>query len=515
MELSRVQTREGDVRGLRRLVHAPIQRLRSSGIADIFTAVHHGRRASAIASALLTDAAHTYAHDEAFIQFGTKGDLAKKLVIPSILELMAKGGLTAEAPIVLADLDEMTPEEFRKYLDELRPDIQSAHARENDAIWKAFCERAHYVSSGTPSGYEELGKLLDGLDQASGESRRRVYKLDVPPAAFPKILEGLSATGQLRKGTTVLIEKPFGTDLATAQALSAQIAKVKGGSEVLLVDHFLMKTGVRELQDLRMTDHLFNRLFKRRYVKGIRVHASEMFDAKGRAGYYDKAGAMKDMIEPHLLEVAAVTMMRIPRLISAASISAARAKALSKFKQVLLSKLTRGQYEGYRSEPGVNPSSDTETFAGLQLFSRMGRWRGVPIQFWSGKALDRKVTEVVLELKRVPRGLAKRYQLPTGTGGELRLIIDDSNGPTPRFCLTVGGKQVDLAKPEGFSDMSAYSRVILLAMEGDKTGSPTIKEPIQAWRILKPAVDAQAGHDLPAPFDYARGLSGEGLAASE
>jgi glucose-6-phosphate 1-dehydrogenase len=194
-------------------------------------------------------------------------------------------------------------------------------------------------------------------------------------------------------------------------------------------------------------------------------------------------------------------------VLSASALAAARISALRMFKKVVPSTLERGQYDGYKSEPGVDPNSDTETFAGLKLDAN-----GVPVYFWSGKALDSKTTEVCLDLKRLPRSLAKKYGLPANKGGELRLIIDDSDGPAPRFVLKIDGKQVEIPKPAGFSDLSAYSRVILLGMEGDNTGSPTMDEPIETWRILSPAVDAIKQHKVAKPFGYHRGVDGEEMA---
>ncbi|MFL5243154.1 MAG: glucose-6-phosphate dehydrogenase, partial [Gemmataceae bacterium] len=357
--------------------------------------------------------------------FGASGDLTKRLLMPALYNLICDGLLPAQFAVVGIALDDLTTETFREHMTR---DIRLYQTRkEFDArAWDNLCSRLYYTPGkfGDEAAFARLFELVGRLDGQYQARSNTLFYMATPPSVFGMISANLDKAGfKKRNGwKRIIVEKPFGTDLPSAQELNRQILRYWDESQIYRVDHYLGKETVQNILAFRFANQMFEPLWNSRHIDHLQFNVSEAVSVEGRGGYYDRSGVLRDMIQNHILQMLAYVCMEPPASFSADDIRDEKAKVLKAVRvyspEEALANTVRGQYgagkkadgkvcPAYRDEPDVKPASNTETFAALRLYIDNARWRGVPIYLRSGKALWKRGTEVVVQFKRAPEVLFK------------------------------------------------------------------------------------------------------------
>ena len=449
--------------------------------------------------------------------FGASGDLTKRKLIPALFHL-AQGGLLPDRWYVLGvGRSAMDDEGFRKIV---AASIESgARNRPADpSSRKAFIGRFHYLAgdSHEPAFYRDLKERLAALDERYKTGGNRLFYLAVPPGLYAEIIGNLGAAGLNRspeKGwTRIIVEKPFGTDLASAQALNRQVREVFKEPQVYRIDHFLGKEAVQNILFFRFANAIFEPIWNRRYIDHVQITASETLGVERRAGYYEGAGALRDMFQNHLLQLLCVIGMEPPASFEAEAIRDEKCKVLRSIRTIKASEVdqvaVRGQYgegaiegepvAGYRSEPGVAPRSQTETFAALKLSIDNWRWQGVPFYLRSGKRLAKKATEVAIRFKQVPHLLFKPLLSEEIHPNTLVLSVQPSEGisltfqakrPGPKLCMCTVTMDFNYRSAFQVPSPDAYERLLLDCLAGDPMLFSREDWIDWSWSILAPILD--------------------------
>jgi len=436
--------------------------------------------------------------------------------------------------------------------DEFRARMRKTAVRDpgpgDEAAWTDFAGRLSYIAAefdgDNLQGYAELTRRFEQLDRGTGAGARRLFYLATPPASFAPILKHLSdakLAGQAYHPTAegwarIVLEKPFGHDLASARALNADIARSFEDSDIYRIDHFLGKEIVQNLYALRFANAVFEPLWNRNYIDHVQITATETLGLEGRGGYYETAGVMRDMVQNHLLQLCAHVAIEAPAQWNPRTLRDEKVKALRALRRIAPDQVAddavRGQYSAgvvagkavpaYRAEEGVAADSSVETYAALRLHIDNVRWAGVPFYLRSGKGLATSVSEIVVAFKPVPH-------TPFNLGGAaLRpntLVAGIS--PHERVVLQVQGKlpgqqmhlqDIDLdycyAHPgqKAEEPPSAYEHLLLDALRGDPTFFARADEVEVAWEVVQPVLDTWAG-EKPTDFpNYKAGSSGPSAA---
>ncbi len=339
------------------------------------------------------------------IIFGASGDLTQRKLIPSLFNLCCKGRMPKMFRIVGFGGTAFTDEEFRAHLKEGMK--QFADAKYTDEEWNEFASHLVYVRHKYER--EDFVQLNEFLNEWQGEGDNRIFYMATPPDAYPKIVELLGQTNQLKeeKGyRRVVIEKPFGTDLESAQKLNEQIHKVLKETQIYRIDHYLGKETVQNILVTRFANTIFEPLWNRNYIDHVEITVAEEVGVEHRARFYDKVGVLRDMFQNHLLQLLMLVAMEPPVSFEATALRNEKVKVLSAImpmKEDEIAKATvRGQYKGYHEEQGTDPHSMTPTYGAVRLFVNNWRWQGVPFYLRSGKFLKEKVSQVVIEFKCPP-----------------------------------------------------------------------------------------------------------------
>ena len=399
---------------------------------------------------------------------GISGDLASRKLIPALRKIEKAGIL---------------PDEFR-ILGVTRRDLEiSKLLKNNDRIKKYF--EIFKMDLADSKSYKTLKNKLDAIAENWGGKPQRLFYLSIPPHAVLPIVKNLGEAG-LDKNGKLLLEKPFGIDLPSAQELIAGINKYFSEDNTFRIDHYLAKEMTQNLVIFRRENSLFRRTWNRNFIERIQIVASEKIGIEGRGAFYEQTGALRDLVQSHLLQLAALITMRLPQGDDWASIPEARAKALERMKiknneKGLIAK--RGQYKGYREE-AMNEKSTVETFASITLESADPEWLDVPIEILTGKAMDQKTTEIRIFYR----------QDDTREANEIVLRVGDREGVS--VCLWTKRPGYDHATekhPLDFSYLShynelpeAYERVFVDAMRGDHSLFASGAEVLASWKILEP-----------------------------
>lgn len=421
--------------------------------------------------------------------FGASGSLAKLKLFPALYELEKENRMPKDYVIVGYARTAMEQKDFRVFFEE---SIRSQEKNPDEKALKRILAHLHYFTGAydKPDDYKKLLKELKSLEKES--SRVRLTYFSTPPSVFKEILQNLAAVNFNTKKSALrlIIEKPFGYDLSSAQALKKELEKNFKPEQIFLLDHYLGKEAVSNLLSLRYANSILTTLFSKEFVSNIQITAMEEKDIEGRANYFDNVGIVRDMVQSHLLQVLAYLTMYAPKEKTAKAIHHEKARLLN---SVLICDLensvVRGQYQGYTQEKGIPKDSQTETYAAIKLCLKHSLWKNVPIFIRSGKSLRQKWTGVVIEFK--PR----RAQRDTPGIPANRIVIQLQPTEKIEFHLLtkLGGKPFDFhdlttGRPIYCSGdcLGEHGRLLLDAIKGDQGLFLNFEEIFAAWRVIDP-----------------------------
>ena len=468
-------------------------------------------------------------HPTTLVIFGATGDLAHRKLLPAIYNLAHEGALPERFILIAVSRSDMETDEYRRLA---RESIAKYSRRQADEqVLDKLLEQVRYVP-GTfddDSVFENLGEELGKFDQDAGLPFNRIFYLSTSPAFFAQIIGKLGEHGLQRHDDAdvrVVIEKPFGTLLAEAQALNRQVLSVLDESQVYRIDHYLGKETVQNVLAFRFANGMFEPIWNRNFIDYVQITASEDLGIGSRAGYYDSAGALRDLVQNHMLQLMTLLCMEPPVTFDADEVRDEKVKVLHAVappppEDVVRAQYTAGMAEGkdavgYLEEEGVPDDSRTETFVALRLEVDNWRWAGVPIYLRTGKRLARKVTEIAVTLKPVPH-LAFEAEGSVGVQpNHLVLTVQPNEGVSLSLGAKIPGSRlrirpVNMEFLYGTSFLSqspeAYERLILDAMRGDPTLFTRDDEVEAQWHIIDPILESW-GHDETPLAEYAAGSQG-------
>ncbi|OMC54985.1 glucose-6-phosphate dehydrogenase [Mycobacterium sp. IS-2888] len=414
--------------------------------------------------------------------FGITGDLARKMTFRALYRLEARKLL--DCPILGVASDDMSVE---KLVERARESIGDTGEKIDDAVFDRLAGRLDYLHGDVTDSalYSRLADMI-------GSDYRPLYYLEMPPSLFAPIVENLAKVDLLERAR-VAVEKPFGHDLASARELNARLRAVLDEDQILRVDHFLGKQPVLELECLRFGNHALAELWDRRSVSEIHITMAENFDVETRGKFYDAVGALRDVVQNHLLQVLALAAMDPPVGSSADDLNDKKAEVFRAMPALSPDHCVRGQYRGYTDVPEVPKDSQTETFVALRTEIDNWRWAGVPIFLRTGKALPEKVTEVRLFLRRVP-ALAFLPDCRPAEPNQIVLRIDPDPGMRVQISAQVGDKWRDVHLDSLFAEdlgepERPYERLFQAALTGDRQLFARIDSIEETWRIVQPLLD--------------------------
>lgn len=468
--------------------------------------------------------------------FGASGDLFKRMLMPAIYNLRLEDILPANFGLIGFARTKYTDDAFRAYC-KASVDQFSDSGKAKDALWNDLAARISYITADfdDTTHFEALKEQLENNDEKLGTAGNRLFYLATPPAVFPKVIEQLKKAkldpkSNPRGWTRIIVEKPFGTDLASARALQAEVEKVFDEGHVYRIDHYLGKEPVQDILALRFANTIFEPIWNRNYVESVQITAAETLGVELRGGYYDSAGALRDMIQNHVMNLLALVAMEPPASSDADAIRNEKYKVFSAIEppasENVFSMSVRGQYGAgtidgqgvppYRSEQDVKLDSNTETYAALKLFINNWRWAGVPFFLRSGKRLSRKVSEIAITFSPIPHRFFGEKS-DTIEQNVLVIKIQPDEGISLRFNAKVPGPKnhirsvtMDFNYGTGFGVQSApaYERLIGDAMRGDATLFTRWDAVQRAWEIVMPILELwQSIKDRTFP-NYAAGSDG-------
>jgi glucose-6-phosphate 1-dehydrogenase len=444
--------------------------------------------------------------------FGATGDLTRRKLLPAVYRLFRSQRLPARFSIIGAAREDRGDEWFRT---QLRGSLSEfAGVKEEDDVARSLAERMYFVGGDFADGavYRRLAERLQEIDSAGGV----LFYLAIPPSAYATVIEQLGATGLAASASPaewrrVIVEKPFGTDLDSARELNKLVHRHFAEEQVFRIDHYLGKETVQNLMVFRFANGMFEPIWNRRYIDHIQITAAETVGVERRAAYYEGAGALRDMVQNHLMQLLSLVAMEPPIAFTAESVRDRKLDALLSVQPLLDDsapdgpQVVRAQYgagwvtgeevPAYRSEPDVNPASTTETFVALKLQIDSWRWAGVPFYIRTGKRLPKRTTEIAIQFRRPPLQIFKRVTAASVAPNLLIINVQPDEGISVRFEAKLPGTRMQLAPVMmsfrygtsfGGSVPEAYETLLLDAMIGDPTLFARHDFVEASWALITP-----------------------------
>jgi glucose-6-phosphate 1-dehydrogenase len=448
------------------------------------------------------------------VLFGATGDLARRMLLPGLFRLARAGLMPAAFRIIGSGRHEPDG----PFADHVRAALEehAADALADDAAWDAFAQRLSFVVSSSDDG-AALADAVAAARQELGERSRTLLYLSVPPSAMKPMVGMLAQTGLSQDRARIVMEKPFGSDLGSAQALNAALHEHVEEDAIFRIDHFLGKEAAQDILALRFANGLFEPIWNRRHVALVQIDVPESLGLEGRASFYEETGAFRDMVVTHLAQILGFVAMDAPQSLDAQDLRDAKARAFGDLRPFAPEDAVYGQFEGYREEDGVDPESRTETFVALRAWVDNDRWDGVPFLLRTGKALaqNRRVVTITLrepERAIVPRDGGDRGSRPNEVVFDLRedpqlAVVVRVKVPGPETTVTEAALTLDVERALHREGLEAYERLLHDVMLGDHLLFTRADEVERLWECAAPLLD-----DPPDPLPYARGSWGPGTA---
>jgi glucose-6-phosphate 1-dehydrogenase len=434
------------------------------------------------------------AEPNVIVMFGATGDLARRKLLPGLFHLTCSH-LAPEIRIIGTSLDEMDSETFRKLVSKACNEF--SHHDTSDEVLEQFTTKLTYVPLN--DGPEALAHAVAEQSEALGGDVHLLHYLSVPPAAVMPVMETLQKA-DLVENSRVIMEKPFGVDLASARKLNAAIHEIFDEEQIFRIDHFLGKEAAQNILAFRFANGLFEPIWNRNFIDHIQIDVPERLTCENRAGFYESVGAFKDMVVTHLFQILAFVAMEPPTELASEAISDEKNKVFRSMRPLDPTKVVRGQYRGYRDEPGVSAESDTETFVALKAEIDNWRWAGVPFFLRTGKGLAEGQRIISIAFHEPPRSM-----FPAGSGvgqkGPDHLTFDLADvskmslsfygkRPGPGMKLDKLSLQFTMEETGHAGDvLEAYERLILDAMRGDRTLYNTAEGIERLWEVSAPLLE--------------------------